>query len=465
MPMRVSVFGTGYVGSVTAACLARAGHQVTAVDVNAQKVEMINAGASPVVEPGLGELLGRVVGEGRLRATTSASEAVARSEVALLCVGTPSRANGRLDVDAVAAVGREIGHALRGRRRPYTVVLRSTVLPGTTEEVLLPSLREGLGQAAGPPLRVAVNPEFMREGSSLEDFVRPPLTLAGCGEPETAARLRALYAHVDARFVATTLRTAEMVKYVANAFHALKVCFANEVADVCEALGADPQQVMDVFLMDRKLSVSETYLRPGFAFGGSCLPKDVRALLYGARRADVLPPVLAAILPSNDAQVRRGVEAVLATGRRRVGVVGLSFKDGTDDLRESPLVTLVESLIGKGCHLRILDRNVSLARLVGANRRYIEEQIPHIASLMCDGVEELLVHAEVLVIGNVGEQALQALRAAGPQHVVVDLTRGVARARAATTEPVETPAPLEPSPVPAEPAPPPAAPTLAGALP
>jgi GDP-mannose 6-dehydrogenase len=421
------------------------------------------------------------VGEGRLRATTSASEAVARSEVALVCVGTPSRANGRLDVDAVAAVGWEIGHALRGRRRPCTVVLRSTVLPGTTEEVLWPSLREGLGPAAGPPLHVAVNPEFMREGSSLEDFVRPPLTLAGCGEPETAARLRALYAHVDAPFVATTLRTAEMVKYVANAFHALKVCFANEVADVCEALGADPQQVMDVFLMDRKLSVSETYLR--LAFGGSCLPKDVRALLYGARCADVVPPVLAAILPSNEAQVRRGVEAVLATGRRRVGVVGLSFKDGTDDLRESPLVTLVESLIGKGCHLRILDRNVSLARLVGANRRYIEEQIPHIASLMCDGVEELLAHAEVLVIGNAGAQALQALRAAGPQHIVIDLTRGVARARAATTVPVETPAPLEPSPLPAEPlpeplepvpmpldpptqpAPPPAAPALAGARP
>ena len=428
--MKVSVFGTGYVGSVTAACLARAGHQVTAVDVSAQKVEMINAGVSPVVEHGLGDLLTEVVGDGRLRATTMAEEAVSRSDMALVCVGTPSRPNGRLDVGAVTAVGREIGRALRGRRRAYTVVLRSTVLPGTTEEVLLPALRAGLGRAAGPPLHVGVNPEFMREGTSLEDFVRPPLTLAGCDEPEAAELLRTLYAGVEAPFVATTIRTAEMAKYVANAFHALKVCFANEIADVCEGLGADPQQVMRVFLMDHKLSVSEAYLRPGFAFGGSCLPKDVRALLYGARTADVLPPVLGAILPSNDAQVRRGIEAVLATGRRRIGVVGLSFKDGTDDLRESPLVTLVEGLIGKGCDVRVLDRNVSMARLMGANRRYIEEQIPHIASLMCDGVKDLLAHADVLVIGNTGAQAMEALAAATPRHLVVDLTRGTARRRA-----------------------------------
>jgi GDP-mannose 6-dehydrogenase len=430
MAMRVSVFGAGYVGSVTAACLARAGHKVVAVDVNPQKVDMINAGTSPVVERGLGELLAHVVGAGRLRATTSGAEAIDHSDLALICVGTPGRPNGRLDVDAVAGVAREIGRALRGRRRPFTVVLRSTVLPGTTEEVLVPALRSGLGEAkAPPPLSVAVNPEFMREGSSLEDFARPPLTLVGSADAEAASLLRALYAGVEAPFVHTTVRTAEMAKYVANAFHALKVCFANEIADVCDALGADAQQVMQVFLMDRKLSVSEAYLRPGFAFGGSCLPKDVRALLYGARSADVLPPLLGAILPSNEAQVRRGVEAVLAAGKRRVGVVGLSFKDGTDDLRESPLVTLVESLIGKGCEVSILDRSVSLARLVGANRRYIEEQIPHIASLMCDDLEALLEHAEVLVIGNAGEDAVRALAAIRPDQVLVDLTRGRLDAR------------------------------------
>jgi GDP-mannose 6-dehydrogenase len=434
--MRISVFGVGYVGSVTAACLARQGHHVVAVDIDPQKVEQINRGTSPVVEPGLGELLAGVVRAGQLRATTSGAEAVASSEMALICVGTPGRANGRLDFDAVAGVGQAIGRSLRGGHRPYTVVLRSTVLPGTAEEVLLPSLRAGLGPAAGPPLEVAVNPEFMREGSSLEDFARPPLTLVGCADSETASRLRTLYAGVEAPFVHTAVRTAEMVKYVANAFHALKVCFANEIADVCDALGADAQQVMQTFLLDRKLSVSEAYLRPGFAFGGSCLPKDVRALLYGARSADVLPPLLSAILPSNEVQVRRGVEAVLATGRRRIGVVGLSFKDGTDDLRESPLVTLVEALIGKGCQVRVLDRNVSLARLIGANRRYIEEQIPHIASLMCDDQEALLAHAEVLVIGNSGEDAVRALAAATPEQIVVDLTRG--RARAPSTKPAAT---------------------------
>jgi GDP-mannose 6-dehydrogenase len=427
--MQVSVVGLGYVGCVTAACLARAGHDVTGVDVNPDKVGLVNAGASPIVEPGLGLLIADMTRSGRLRATTSVEEAVGRSDLALICVGTPGRRNGQLDVEALTRVGEEIGHALRLRSEPFTVVLRSTVLPGTTEAVLVPALLRGAGRRFKRRLQVAVNPEFMREGSSLEDFARPPLTLVGSEHAGAVARLQELYQGVEAPFVHAPVRTAEMVKYVANAFHALKVCFANEVADVCEGLGADPQQVMDIFMMDRKLSVSAAYLRPGFAFGGSCLPKDVRALLYGARSADVLPPMLGALLPSNEAQVRRALDAVLATDRRRVGVVGLSFKDGTDDLRESPLVSLVEGLIGKGCDVRILDRNVSLARLVGANRRYIEEQIPHIASLMCESVEDLLAHAEVLVIGNAGEQAQAALAGAGPSQTVVDLTRGVARAR------------------------------------
>jgi GDP-mannose 6-dehydrogenase len=273
---------------------------------------------------------------------------------------------------------------------------------------------------------VAVNPEFMREGSSLNDFSRPPLTLVGCGDPATASLLRLLYESVQAPFVHTSIRTAEMVKYASNAFHALKVCFANEVADVCAALGADGAEVMRVFAMDRKLNVSEAYLRPGFAFGGSCLPKDLRALLYAARAADVSVPMLASVLPSNEAQVRRGVDLVLASRRQRVGVVGLSFKAGTDDLRESPMVALVETLIGKGCDVRILDRNVSMARLVGANRRYIEEEIPHIASLMCASAEALLAHADVIVIGNACEDATEVLAAAQPEHLTVDLTRGQA---------------------------------------
>jgi GDP-mannose 6-dehydrogenase len=422
--MRVSVFGLGYVGCVTAACLAKAGHVVVGVDVNAEKVAMINSATSPIVEPGLPELLREVVGTGRLRATTSSEQAVAESDLSLICVGTPSRTNGRIDVDAVVRTGQSIGQAVRKHAEPHTVVLRSTVLPGTAEQYLVPALLAGAGGRAAT--RVAVNPEFMREGSSLNDFSRPPLTLVGCGDPATASLLRLLYESVQAPFVHTSIRTAEMVKYAANAFHALKVCFANEVADVCAALGADGAEVMRVFAMDRKLNVSEAYLRPGFAFGGSCLPKDLRALLYAARAADVSVPMLASVLPSNEAQVRRGVDLVLASRRQRVGVVGLSFKAGTDDLRESPMVALVETLIGKGCDVRILDRNVSMARLVGANRRYIEEEIPHIASLMCASAEALLAHADVIVIGNACEDATEVLAAAQPEHLTVDLTRGQA---------------------------------------
>ena len=419
--MRVSVFGLGYVGSVTAACLAKAGHEVIGVDVNAEKVSMVNAARSPVIEPGLPELISEVVAARRLRATTSSERAVAASEMSLICVGTPSRANGALDVEAVVRTGHTIGEALRGRAEPHTVVLRSTVLPGTVEGVLIPALLARAGGRAA--IQVAVNPEFMREGSSLRDFARPPFTLVGCGDPATASLLRALYKSVGAPFVQTTIRTAEMVKYMSNAFHALKVSFANEIGDACAALGADVQEVTRIFLMDRKLNVSEAYLKPGFAFGGSCLPKDLRALLHAARSADIPLPLLEAILPSNGMQIRRGVEAVLGAKKRRVGVVGLAFKPGTDDLRESPMIALVEALIGKGLDVRVFDSKVSIARLVGANRRFIEEEIPHIASLMCESLEAVLEHAEVLVIGSASDEARRALATARPGQVVVDLAR------------------------------------------
>jgi GDP-mannose 6-dehydrogenase len=422
--MRLSVFGLGYVGCVTAACLARAGHHVIGVDTNRDKVAMVGIGTSPLVEPGLGELLHEVVSAQRLRATTSAAEAIAGSDLALLCVGTPSRESGQLDVSAVERVAQEIGHVLRELGKPYTVVLRSTVLPGTTESVLIPAL----SSAGEPPgLSVAVNPEFMREGSSLRDFAQPPLTLVGARDSRTASLVQELYAGVEAPFAHTSIRTAEMAKYVSNAFHALKITFANEIGDLCEALGADAQEVMRIFAMDRKLNISDAYLRPGFAFGGSCLPKDVRALLYAARAADLAVPVLAEILPSNERQIQQGINRVLATRRRRVGVLGLAFKPETDDLRESPMVRLVEGLIGKGCDVRILDRSVSIARIGGANRRYIEEEIPHIASLMCDSLETILEHAEVLVIGNGGEDARRGMASARPDQVVIDLTRGLGR--------------------------------------
>jgi GDP-mannose 6-dehydrogenase len=423
--MRISVFGLGYVGSVTAGCLARTGHTVVGVDVDDDKVRRVDAGVSPIVEAGLGDVLTEGVREGRLSATTSVDDAVARTDVALICVGTPGRRDGRPDVGAVERVARGIGLALRAAPKRYLVVLRSTVLPGTTDDVVRPALTRAAG-AAATGLRVAVNPEFIREGSALRDFAEPPFTLVGADDPASAAAVEALYADVRAPVVVTTVPTAEMVKYVSNAFHALKICFANEVGDLSEALGVDPQDVMRIVRLDKKLNASDAYLHPGFAFGGSCLPKDVRALLYAARARDVAGPVLSSILPSNDAQVRRGVQAVLEMGRRRIGVVGLAFKSGTDDLRESPLVTLVETLIGKGGDVRVLDRSVSVARLVGSNRRYIEEEIPHIASLMCDEPGALLAHAEVIVIGNASDEAAQVLAGLRPGQAVVDLTRGTA---------------------------------------
>jgi GDP-mannose 6-dehydrogenase len=422
--MRVSVFGLGYVGCVTAASLAKAGHQVTGVDLDGDKVDLVQAGSSPVVEPGLGDLIAEMVAAGRLSATRHPLTAVRNSEIALICVGTPGLPNGQLDVGALERVSLEIGRALARRIDPFTVVLRSTVLPGTTERVIVPALGARIGAQArpGPAARVAVNPEFMREGVALRDFAHPPFTLIGCADPETASRVAALYEGVDAPLVTTSLRVAETVKYASNAFHALKIDFANEMGDVCAALGVDAGEVMRIFKMDTRLNVSAAYLRPGFAFGGSCLPKDVRALLQ---------PLLEAILPANEAQIRTAIRAVLQSRRRRVGVVGLSFKPGTDDLRESPMVSLVEALIGKGCDVRILDGNVSIARLVGANKRYIEEEIPHIASLMCADARALLAHAEVIVVGSAGEDAESVLAGIQPAQGLIDLTREALRPREA----------------------------------
>lgn len=442
--MRIAIFGLGYVGCVSAARLAEMGHSVVGVDINPEKVAMINAGLSPIVEPGLEELLAWVCAAGLLRATSSEAEAVGATDLALICVGTPGQPNGQLRVDILAEVCRGIGRCLRNIARDYTVVVRSTVLPGTMDGVVLPALQDGAGGELPPTVMTAVNPEFMREGSALRDFMHPPLTLVGCEQAKTAAVLSSLYAGVVAPFVHTKVRTAEMIKYSANAFHALKVCFANEIGDVCEALGADPQEVMRIFCMDRKLNISTAYLQPGFAFGGSCLPKDLRALTYAARAADAATPLLASILPSNEARIRRAVEAILATRKKHIGVVGLAFKPGTDDLRESPMVTLVEALIGKGLKVRILDHNVSIARLTGANRRYIEEEIPHIASLMCQDREALLRDTEVLVVGNVDDEASHAVAATGPSQLVIDLTRGLLQPRYANTPEDQTTWPQPP---------------------
>ena len=421
--MKLSIFGLGYVGCVSAACFAKEGHIVIGVDVNPNKAEMINAGDSPIVEAGIGPLLKEVVKANRLSATTDSAAAVRNSDVSLVCVGTPSNPNGSLDLRYVTRVCEEIGAALKDKNGHHTIVIRSTMLPGTIESVVIPTLAKYSEKQVGIDFGVCINPEFLREGSSLKDFYAPPFTLIGADDEETTATVRALYSGIDAPVIATSVKTAEMVKYVCNCFHALKVSFANEVGNICKALGVDSHEVMDIFCQDTKLNLSSYYLKPGFAFGGSCLPKDLRAINYKAKQVDVEVPVLSSILPSNRQQIERAVEMVLATGKKRVGIFGFSFKAGTDDLRESPMVTLIETLIGKGLQLNIYDRDVSLARLFGANKEYIERQIPHIAQLMRTSIDEVLEFADVLVVGNKAHEfdAIEQKRKEG--QVVIDLVR------------------------------------------
>ena len=421
--MRLSIFGLGYVGCVSAACFAKEGHEVTGVDVSRTKVEIINEGRSPIVETGVGELINEMTKAGRLRATTDAAEAINNSEVSLVCVGTPSHANGSLDLTYVKRVCQEIGAALERKSERHTVVIRSTMLPGTIESVVIPTLEVYSGKKVGRELGVCINPEFLREGTSLKDFYAPPFTLIGADDEEIAMIVRRLYSGIDAPLFVTGIKAAEMVKYSCNCFHALKVSFANEIGNICKGLGIDSHEVMNVFCQDGKLNLSPYYLKPGFAFGGSCLPKDLRAITYKAQELDVETPVLRAILQSNRLQVERAVEMVLQTGSKRIGVLGFSFKAGTDDLRESPMVTLIETLLGKGMQLAIYDRDVSLARLFGANKQYIEREIPHISQLMRANIEEVLEHAEVLIVGNKAEEFRDITTKLRGGQTLIDLVR------------------------------------------
>ena len=421
--MKLSVFGIGYVGCVSAACFAKEGHEVIGVDVNPTKVAIINSGDSPIVEPGIGELIKEAVASGRLRAATNSSEAVQNSEISLVCVGTPGNQNGSLDLRYVSRVCEEIGAALRTKADRHVVVIRSTMLPGTIENVVIPVLEKASGKKVGDGFAVCINPEFLREGTSLKDFYGPPFTLIGADDPAAAATVRELYQGIDAPLYETAVNTAEMIKYVCNSFHALKVSFANEVGNICKALEIDSHAVMDIFCRDTKLNLSPYYLKPGFAFGGSCLPKDLRAINYKARELDVEVPLLGSILPSNRLQVEKAIEMVVATGKKRIGVLGFSFKAGTDDLRESPLVTVIETLIGKGYKLALYDRNVSLARLVGANREYIEREIPHISELMCSSIDEVWENSDVIVVGNKSDEFLQIESRSNSEKTVIDLVR------------------------------------------
>jgi len=421
--MKISVFGLGYVGSVSAACLARDGSSVIGVDPQAMKVDMINKGRSPIVEPGLSDVLARAVQEGHLRATASAVEAVRDSDLSMVCVGTPSLPNGNLDLRGLLNACAEIGQAMRETSAYHVVVIRSTMLPGTMRQSVLPALESASGKKAGVDFGLANNPEFLREGSAIADFDHPAKTVIGAIDDRAGDMVTGLYRHLDAPLLHSSIEVAEMVKYADNAFHALKVAFSNEIGNVCKALAIDSHAVMDIFCQDRKLNISPAYLRPGFAFGGSCLPKDLRALSYKAKNLDLSLPVLDSVLASNRQQVERAVQMVLARERHKVGVLGFSFKADTDDLRESPVVEVVERLIGKGLDLRLYDRNVTLARLVGANRDYILRVIPHISRLMVDNPDDVIDHGEVIVIGNGDPQFRDILGRLRPEQYVLDMVR------------------------------------------
>jgi GDP-mannose 6-dehydrogenase len=431
--MRLSIFGLGYVGSVSAACFADAGHQVIGVDPNATKVDLINQARAPVVEAHLQPLIEKVVGNGSLRATRNEAEAVAATDLSMVCVGTPSQANGSLDLQYLVRVCEQIGEVLKTKQGFHTVVIRSTILPGTIRETVQPALERASGKKANVDFGLCTNPEFLREGTALHDFHHPPKTVIGETESRAGDAVAALYAGIEAPLIRCPIPVAEMVKYADNAWHALKVAFANEIGNICKGAQIDSHRVMEIFCQDRKLNLSPYYLKPGFAFGGSCLPKDLRALTYKARTLDVQVPVLSSILPSNDLQTERGLQMILSKGRRKVGILGFSFKAGTDDLRESPIVEVIERLIGKGYEILLYDKNVNLAKLTGANRDYILRVIPHIAKLMVDSIDAVLAHAEIVVIGNGDPDFREVPDNLGPGQVLVDFIRIQNRASDATT--------------------------------
>ena len=398
--MKISIFGMGYVGTVSAACLAKEGHEVIGVDPVRTKVDLINAGRSPIIEVEIGELIASTVKSGRLRATENQDEAIRETELSFVCVGTPSQANGNLDLTYIRRVCELIGRALKNKSTRHTVVIRSTILPGTMRQIVIPVLEEYSGKKAGVDFGVCNNPEFLREGSAVKDFNAPPKTVIGESDRASGDILAALYTKLDAPLIRTDLETAEMVKYVDNSWHALKIGFANEIGNLCKAFSIDAHEVMKIFCEDKKLNISPAYLLPGFAFGGSCLPKDLRALSYKAKMHDLELPIMTSILPSNELQVARGLQLIMGNGHKRIGILGFSFKAGTDDLRESPMIEVIERLLGKGYDLRIFDRNVNIASLVGANRDFILNRIPHISRLMVSSIDAVLEHAETIVIGN-----------------------------------------------------------------
>jgi GDP-mannose 6-dehydrogenase len=420
--LNISIFGLGYVGAVSLACLARDGHRVVGVDVDQAKLDLIAAGRTPVVEEGMVQLMADTVASGRVSVSRDTRRAVLETDVSLICVGTPSAPNGSQDQTAMLRLAHDLGAAMREKPVTHVFVFRSTLVPGTVEDVLRPIIEAESGKKDGVDFHVCFQPEFLREGTSIRDYDKPPFTVVGANAPEPAAKLRELFGHLPGEFHVTSIRAAEMAKYTCNNFHALKITFANETARLCEALGVDPFEVMDLVCKDRQLNISPAYLKPGFAFGGSCLPKDLRATIHLAKTHDVELPMQAAITTSNRAHIDLAIAKVAATAKRRIGMVGLSFKTGTDDLRESPLVLLAEHFIGKGCTILVYDPEVHLSNLLGANRRYIEQHLPHIGSLIRNDIAEVIAGSDVLVVG-LGDAGVVAALAqhTRPEQTIVDL--------------------------------------------
>lgn len=421
--MNISIFGLGYVGTVSAGCLAKEGHNVTGVDPNDTKVDLINQGNTPIIEDAIGDIIRETVQLGRLRATSNAEEAINETKLSFVCVGTPSELNGNLDFRFIRRVCERIGAVLKDKSERHVIVIRSTILPGTMQNIVIPTLEQFSLKKAGKDFGVCNNPEFMREGTAVYDYYHPPKTVIGETDTQSGNLLASIYEKIDAPLIRIDLETTEMVKYVDNAWHAIKVGFANEIGNICKALSIDGHRVMDIFCKDTKLNISKNYLKPGFAFGGSCLPKDLRALTYKAKSLDLDLPILNAIIPSNNMQIEKGLRMIMEKGNQKVGILGFSFKAGTDDLRESPMVEVIERLLGKGYDISIYDRNVELASLIGANRDYILNHIPHISKLMVSSVEEILSHSDTLVIGNNDIEFSDIMAKLKNGQVVVDLVR------------------------------------------
>jgi GDP-mannose 6-dehydrogenase len=421
--MKISVLGLGYVGAVSAGCLAKDGHTVIGVDPYQPKVDLINAGKTPVIEKDIGEIVEKAVTDGLLSATQDIKQAVLDSEISLICVGTPSQLNGSLDLSYVRKVCEEIGSAIRDKKEFHVVVARSTMLPGTMRDLVIPVLEGSSGKKAGVDFGVCNNPEFLRESTAVYDYFNPPKTVIGETDSKGGERLASLYENMDAPMIRTSVEVAEMVKYTDNVWHALKVGFANEIGNISKEVGIDGHKVMDIFCQDTKLNLSSYYMKPGFAFGGSCLPKDVRALSYKAKSLDIDVPIISSIIPSNRYQVEKGIKMISAKDSKKIGVLGFSFKAGTDDLRESPIVDVIEHFIGKGYEICLYDKNVSIASLVGANKNYILNHIPHISKLMKKSIGEVLAQADIIVIGNGDKEFESVIDNLRDGQEVVDFVR------------------------------------------